>query len=258
MAEQNPTSLIERGLQSFLRGFSATRSMTHPYPVRQLSPAIWVLSDAPRARGTARNSEVIVYGAGVEETLETIRREEIGRHALCVLLGSPEAANATRDIYKRQGYRSAGSEGLFVLPLDRRIDCSAFPVRRVRQKAVAEAIRKAARGRQLLPEHLNEADAPIRLYGAFDNETPVGWVSSVRTDSDCNWVANLFVHPGYRRRGIGKSLMSALLNEDAQYGAKYSGLLASQAGALLYPHLGYERHGLLLVFTPRKDGSKDG
>jgi GNAT superfamily N-acetyltransferase len=252
MAEASETSLIEHGLQAFLRGFSATRSLTHPYPVRPVSPAIWVLADAPRARGAARKSEVIVYGAGPEETAETIRREAIGHHMLCILLASPEGADATRDLYKRRGYRFAGGVPLFVLPIDRRIPYDAYPVRRVRQQAEADAIGKAARARQLLPEHLNEADAPIRLYGAFEDETPIGWVSSVATASDANWVANLFVHPAYRRRGIGKSLMSAMLTEDARYGVAYSALLASQAGALLYPHLGYEQHGVLLLFYPPK------
>jgi ribosomal protein S18 acetylase RimI-like enzyme len=255
MAESNQTSLIERGLATFLRGFSATRSLTHPYPVRQVSPSIWVLSDAPRAKGPARKSEVIVYGAGPEEIRETIRREQIGHHLLCVLLESPANSDTTRDLFKRHRYRFAAGEALFVLPIDQRRDCAAFPVRRVRQRAAAEAIAKAARGRQLLPEHLNEADAPIRLYGAFDNETPVGWASSVRAESRCNWVANLFVRPDYRRRGIGKSLMSAMLDEDASYGVTHSVLLASKTGALLYPHLGYEQHGLLLVFNPPRGDS---
>jgi predicted N-acetyltransferase YhbS len=254
MAKQNQTPLIERGLQTFLQGFSVTRSMTHPYLIRQLRPSIWVLSDAPRTSGSTRNSEVIVYGASPEETLETIQHEAIGRHALCVLIEAPETAEPTRDSYKRQGYRFVAAEALFVLPLDQRVKCAAFPVRRIREKADAEAVGKAARRRQLLPEHLNEADASIRLYAAFDNETPVGWVSSVRAGAGCNWVANLFVHPDCRRRGIGKSLMSAMLNEDATYGAEYSALLASKTGALLYPHLGYEQHGTLLIFTPPRGG----
>jgi GNAT superfamily N-acetyltransferase len=281
MAKQHGISPIERGLGAFLRGFSATRSLTHPYPVRQVTPSIWVLSDAPRTRGTCRKSEVIVHGAGAEEAIETIRREAIGRHMLCVLVGSPEGrfsdgsarferrkgsrrsaptpgANATRDLYKRLGYRFVQGESLFVLPIDRRIECSTFPVRRVTQRAEAEAIAKAARGRQLLPEHLKEANAPIRLYGAFDLEAPVGWVSSVRADPDCTWVSNLFVRPDYRRRGIGKSLMSAMLNEDASYGVAYSALLASKTGALLYPHLGYEQHGELLLFFPRKESAING
>jgi GNAT superfamily N-acetyltransferase len=258
LAESGPTSLTRRGLETFLRGFSATRSMTHPYLVRQVSPSIWVLADAPRSKGTARKSEVIVYGAGPEETLDTIRREAIGHHLLCVLLESPDSVNATRDAYKGHGYRLADREALFVLPLRQRVESNTFPVRRVLQQAEADAIAKAARARQLLPEHLTEADAPIRLYGAFDNETPVGWVSSVATGTDCNWVSNLFVHPDYRRRGIGKSLMSTLLNEDARYGANYSVLFASQTGALLYPHLGYEQHGILMLFFPPKTGSREG
>src|SRR4051794_7930564 len=158
MAKQDQTPLIERGLQTFLHGFSATRSLTHPYLVRQLRPSIWVLADGPRTSGSTRNSEVIVYGAAPEETLEAIQREAIGRHALCVLIESPEAADAIRDCYKRQGYRFVAGEALFMLPLHQRIKCAAFPVRRVREKVDAEAIGKAARGRQLLPEHLNEAD----------------------------------------------------------------------------------------------------
>lgn len=148
MTEQPPTSLIERGLHTFLHGFSATRGLTHPYPARQLTPSIWLLSDAPRAKGASRSSEV--------------------------------------------------------------------------------------------------------------GETPVGWVRSVSTGSgpsagsDSRWVANLFVRSDYRRRGIGRSLMSAMLNEDAALGASYSALLASKTGALLYPQLGYELHGHLLVLVPPK------
>ncbi len=254
---QHQTSLLERGLNTFLHGFSATRSLTHPYLVRPLGPSIWVLADAPRSRGNARKSEVIVYGAEPEETLATIQREAIGHHMLCVLIASAEQADTIRDGYKRLSYRFAASEAQFVLPLDRRLDHTAFPIRRVRQKAETEAIAKVARGRQLLPEHLNDPDSPIRLYGAFDQETPIGWVSSVRTDPDCSWVANLFVHPDYRRRGIGKSLMSAMLNEDALYGVKYSALMASKTGALLYPQLGYEQHGQLLLFYPPRHDVKE-
>jgi GNAT superfamily N-acetyltransferase len=80
----------------------------------------------------------------------------------------------------------------------------------------------------------------------------------VRAEGGCNWVANLFVHADYRRRGIGKSLMSVMLDEDASYGVEHSILLASKTGALLYPHLGYEQHGLLLVFYPPRGGSSPG
>ena len=56
------------------------------------------------------------------------------------------------------------------------------------------------------------------------------------------------------RRTLGTRVdrLSRMLEEDARYGATHSALLASRAGALLYPHLGYEQHGLLLLFfSPR-------
>lgn len=256
MSAPESIPLVERGLEVFLHGFSTTRSLTHPYLVRHLHPSIWVLADAPRTRGNPRQSEVVVYGGTPDETVETVQREGVGRHLLCVLLESAEEADATRDAYKQRGYRLADREALFVLPLEQRVDYAGHPVRRVTERADAEAIAKAARGRQLQPEHLEMVDPPIRLYGTFDGDTPVGWVSSVVTEAG-NWVANLFVHPHYRRRGIGKSLMSRMLEEDARYGATHSALLASRAGALLYPHLGYEQHGLLMLFfSPR--GSSAG
>jgi hypothetical protein len=43
--------------------------------------------------------------------------------------------------------------------------------------------------------------------------------------------------------------MTALLKGDAHAGIENSYLLASGSGARLYPHVGYERIGTLLVFT---------
>ncbi|MCW3100228.1 MAG: hypothetical protein JWL77_5846 [Chthonomonadaceae bacterium] len=42
-------------LEAFVRGFSETRSLTHPYTVQEIRPSIWLLSDAMRRiRGTYR------------------------------------------------------------------------------------------------------------------------------------------------------------------------------------------------------------
>jgi hypothetical protein len=46
--------------------------------------------------------------------------------------------------------------------------------------------------------------------------------------------------------------MTAMLDDDANYGVTCSVLLASLTGAMLYPHLGYQQRGLLLLFYPRK------
>ena len=42
-----------------------------------------------------------------------------------------------------------------------------------------------------------------------------------------------------------------MLQEDRAHGAKQAVLLASHAGAKLYPLLGYEQIATLLIFTPK-------
>ena len=49
--------------------------------------------------------------------------------------------------------------------------------------------------------------------------------------------------------GIGRALLLKMLRDDRKLGAKCSVLTASHAGALLYPHAGYERIGTLLMFA---------
>jgi predicted acetyltransferase len=64
------------------------------------------------------------------------------------------------------------------------------------------------------------------------------------------WLADVATVPAFRRRGIARALLAHILAEDARLGARHSVLLATQSGALLYPHLGYERRGLLQIYAP--------
>jgi hypothetical protein len=43
--------------------------------------------------------------------------------------------------------------------------------------------------------------------------------------------------------------MTRLLDDDAKHGCKQSVLLASHTGALLYPEVGYEQIGELMMFV---------
>ena len=92
-------------------------------------------------------------------------------------------------------------------------------------------------------------DAEIRLYEARVGKKSVGWVQSVKAGRDA-WVANLKVLPSHHRRGLGRALMAALLSDDARLGRRRSVLLASHAGAMLYPQLGYQRIGTLMLLMP--------
>jgi predicted acetyltransferase len=62
----------------------------------------------------------------------------------------------------------------------------------------------------------------------------------------------MYVSPPFRRRGIARSLLCQMLHDDRAGGAQTAVLLASHTGAKLYPVVGYEQIGTLLLFTPKK------
>ena len=97
-------------------------------------------------------------------------------------------------------------------------------------------------------------NAPFRQYVALDGKDIVGRVRSVDAVG-ATWCADMYVNPSYRRRGIGQALLCRMLRDDRARGSKSSVLTASHAGALLYPRVGYERIGTLLMFVPRKTKS---
>jgi hypothetical protein len=50
--------------------------------------------------------------------------------------------------------------------------------------------------------------------------------------------------------------MSKMLHDDLALGSRCSVLAATHAGALLYPRMGYQRIGTLLIFQPKKRMTK--
>jgi predicted N-acetyltransferase YhbS len=119
---------------------------------------------------------------------------------------------------------------------------------RVRTNELAALIKAAVGRRQILEEKLE--DEALRLYAAFEEGKPVGWVRSIQGPHNSRWVSNLYVDAAHRRKGLGSALMNAMLADDQHSGADYSVLLASKVGSKLYPTLGYEQIGLLQLFAP--------
>jgi GNAT superfamily N-acetyltransferase len=124
-------------------------------------------------------------------------------------------------------------------------------IQRVVTQELADRLAKAARSRQMLPRHL-KGDDTLRQYVALDGGEPVGWVRSI-TVGDATWCSNMYVKPEYRRRGIARALLSRMLRDDREAGSRMAVLLASHTGALLYPVLGYELIGTLLLLVPPRD-----
>lgn len=235
---------IREALDVFTRGFCVTKSVASPYVVRH-EHGLWIMSDGPGRKRPPRKTEIATTGLDPSQVIATIRELQIGWHFLCHVHELGVDAGELRSAYKDQGYRSLGSEGLFVHDLKHIPIFSSDPAPKiVRDQQEANSIpRIAAQPNRVIPN--------TRLHICWDEQTDYGWVTSIPVESS-SWVSGLYVHARFRNRGFGRSLMSALLQSDRENGIKQSVLLASAAGERLYPHLGYQKLGVLQMFCPVK------
>ncbi|MGV3615482.1 MAG: GNAT family N-acetyltransferase [Fimbriimonas sp.] len=244
---------LAQGILAFGRGFTFTRSFTHPYEFLRVGP-VWVLRDGPRSSGEDRSREVIVMGLPPAEALPAILAAADGkRYFVCAVEPMEADFTALVEGYKALGYRLLRREPMMVrAPEGVAAVSGPYPIVRVQEEALAARVATAAGRRLILEEHLHRDDAPLRLYAALDGEEIAGWVGSVRTSSTTTWVANMMVRPEYRRQGVARSLMTHMLADDARLGYAHSVLLASGTGAKLYASVGYEQIALLQLFAPKK------
>lgn len=235
---------VERAVEVTAKGFAACKGLTFPYEAHKIEGG-WLLKDGP-GRKHPRLVELMDCGSPAANVVERARPHKAAICAFCKLGEEAEVVTA----YKALGLRLLHREPMFVA-LTFAAPRFPGPVVRVRDAIGAAAVFKLARRRQILPEHLEADDSPIRLFAAMDDDEAVGMVRSVRI-GDAAWVSNLHVRIDYRGRGLGRALMSAMLQDDARLGIKESVLLASSDGARLYPHLGYERVGAMAIFMFRR------
>jgi GNAT superfamily N-acetyltransferase len=256
-----PVREVEHAIKVFVEGFCSEKSRTHPYEHSRVGQ-LWALRDALRKNAKEyRKEEWIAYRTPPRDVDRQARQMTRGRFFVCALQDTNGNDSQLRSEYKALGYRLLATESLFVHRLERiprfvagnkaGRTSGVVTIERMMTQELAERFGKATRTRPVAVEQLHEPIAPFRQYLALDGDELVGWVRSVNA-GDSTWCSNLHVRPSHRRRGIGKALMARMLRDDAKRGAKRSVLLASHAGALLYPHLGYQQLGMLLIFAPWK------
>lgn len=242
---------IERAVKAFVHGICYCRSFTHPYLAKRVG-RLWVARDGPRKNGKYRNEEWAAFGVSPTEVDRIVRKEAKGRFAICQMhpVGQPD--EPMRQTYKELGYRLQTTEPLMVHSLKRirRFEPpQGVKVQRVMEQALADRLAKAARARQILPEHFKNEE--VRQYVAMEQDKIIGWVRSV-VAGDSRWCSNMHVLPAYRRRGIARAMMSQMLRDDSDNGAKANVLTASHVGAKLYPVVGYEHLATLYVYKLRR------
>ncbi len=243
--------LLHHAIEVFARGFCFTRSFTHSCLAERVGE-IWAVRDAPRKRGEYRREEWIAYGVTPEVIDQTARKHTRGRFAVCAIHDVNESDQLLREGFKALNYRLGGTEPIMVHELKRipRFD-SSVEILRVTTADLADRVNKAARSRQVLPEHLTK-DSPLRQYVALVDDKPVGWVRSIDVEQ-ATWCSDMYVMPEFRRRGIARAMMAQMLRDDRAHGSKLAVLTASHAGAKLYPIVGYKQIATLMLYTPKKD-----
>jgi N-acetylglutamate synthase-like GNAT family acetyltransferase len=100
------------------------------------------------------------------------------------------------------------------------------------------------RGISRLQERLSRGRVPFTLV-ALESEVVVGTVSLIGCDMDTRadlspWLASLYVQPEQRRRGIGASLVEAVVSEARPLGIKTLFLFTDSSEAL-YASLGWQK-----------------
>lgn len=246
---------IESAIEVFVHGYSAGRSRTFPYEASRVGP-LWLMRDAERSNPRDYRSEEWVVHDVVPEAADAIVREHArSSFAISVMVANEDADGPVRAAYKALGYRLLRTEGFFLQRLRRIPDPPAVvSIERVRTAERAAQLGKITRRRPMTDDQLGD-DAPFRQYVAVDGDDIVGRVQSVDAVG-ATWCANMFVEPSHRRRGIGQALLSKMLRDDRAHRSRCSVLAATHDGAFLYPRMGYERIGTLLIFAPKKQTTK--
>jgi GNAT superfamily N-acetyltransferase len=117
-------------------------------------------------------------------------------------------------------------------------DASAMDVERVHRWLAEESY--WARGRTR--EAHEVAMAGSRNYGVFDAVTgqQLGYARAITDGATFAWIADVFVDPTARGRGVGKRIMAGIIDDLEPLGLKRTALFTEDAHGL-YEQYGFER-----------------
>ena len=246
---------IEDAMEARVQSSLLLSSFGDPREVVQLGP-IQLMRDASGRKRNPRLDHFIICGVPPEDALREVKKYGSKHWALSVVSANDVDNEKLKEQYKAAGYRLLSRLPCFSYDLSHvPTNDSPIKVQRISMESQALAVRRASRQHQIPLQLLAEGDAPIRLYAHFEEEHVTGWVRSIRASDGVAWVSNLFVLASHRKKGIGSALMTAMLSDDAKFGAKHSVLMATNEGSKLYRRLGYEQIGLVQIFSPVKKKS---
>ena len=82
------------------------------------------------------------------------------------------------------------------------------------------------------------------VYGAFENNRLIGTVRSLSDTAHILYIQDIIVHSDHRRKGIGKALLSRIVEDNASIRQKVLITDSDDAGAgAFYEAVGFKRSG---------------
>lgn len=180
---------------------------------------------------------------------------ELGLIAPMILVHPDLCANPLiTDLFLEHGIRQIGQWPLIFYDLDKKPQkyCGQDDLRIVKVEDEEHfydwhnvASKVLFEGRRIPLKHVhNDRHA---LYVAYEGCIPVATASAFfgKTDSSAHMVAVL---PDYRKKGYGKTIMSAALSISAELGYEYCFSQSSKMGLKSWLNLGYQTSGYIDIF----------
>jgi len=186
--------------------------------------------------GPAR--EVFTWGRAPAEVIRRLGGAALGPG--CWLTCLTENLQADLAEYLAAGFRhrenetvrGRGLSAVDALPLDPRVE-------RVR-RAAALAEMNALRGYQVY-HPIQLEDPHTRIFRLVENGRTAAWGTLLLARPGEAYFANMYTLPEFRRKGYARAILSALLAEAVDLGARRGLLISTAAGLALYRLAGFER-----------------
>ena len=236
---------IREAMEVFIAGWVYTRRMERTISVDDFHGMPHLsFSGAPTMR--QRFDEFMILDVPADEVVRLVRGAfaEVP-HLLTAFTNAPEE---TVIAYGRQNYHLESREYLMAVDLSS-AGFSAPDYLAVGQVASEEERLwfNTAHEREVVPLHAL-ADKRLGYYYVRFGDDLACEGRCAMTEANIALIDSVYTAEAYRRRGLGSSLMQAILANAAARGAAYSVLAASEDGHKLYLTLGYEVLADMLVF----------
>lgn len=232
---------LTEAVEVFAVAFARQKSLTWPCEITR-DDQLWLMQD--RERKKPRKAEILAISKSIAE-IERFRSETgSGWHFLCDIWPTGTDLTERTNEVKAAGYRKLSTEWIFTHDL-REIQ----PVEKASHDVAPATQLEYEKIHQLSPQW-RKWNPEARQYAWLEDEKMVGYVSA-HPVQDHEFVMDLHVREDFRRQGIASALMTRLLQDDQKLAVNTSVLVASAAGATLYPRLGYVERATLTIYCPK-------